>query len=38
MGPGEARIAVNIVINYEEGSEVHMGADGRNEAALGEIP
>ncbi len=36
--PGEARIAINIVINYEEGSEVHMAADGRNEAALGEIP
>ena len=36
--PGEARIAINIVINYEEGSEVHMAADSRNEGALGEIP
>ena len=36
--PNEARIAINLVINYEEGSEVHMAADGRNEAALGEIP
>jgi hypothetical protein len=36
--PGEARVAINIVINFEEGSEVHMAADGRNEGGLGEIP
>lgn len=35
--PGEARVAVNLVINYEEGSEVQMGADGRNESILGEM-
>jgi peptidoglycan/xylan/chitin deacetylase (PgdA/CDA1 family) len=35
--PEQARIAVNFVINYEEGSEVQMGADGRNEAILGEM-
>jgi allantoinase len=35
--PGEARVAINFVINNEEGSEVHMAADGRNEAALGEL-
>lgn len=35
--PNEARVAINLVINYEEGSEVHMAADGRNEAALGEL-
>lgn len=29
--PDEARVAVNLVINYEEGSEVQMSADGRNE-------
>jgi len=36
--PGEARVAINIVINFEEGSEVHRAADGRNEGGLGEIP
>lgn len=36
--PNQARVAVNLVINYEEGSEVHLAADGRNEGALGEIP
>lgn len=35
--PDEARVAVNFVINYEEGSEVQMGADGRNESILGEM-
>lgn len=35
--PGGARVAVNLVINYEEGSEVQMGADGRNESILGEM-
>jgi peptidoglycan/xylan/chitin deacetylase (PgdA/CDA1 family) len=35
--PGEARVAVNFVINYEEGSEVQMSADGRNEELLGEM-
>lgn len=35
--PDEARVAVNIVINYEEGSEVHMAADRRNETILGEM-
>jgi allantoinase len=36
--PNEARIAVNFIINYEEGSEISMAVDGHNEAALGEIP
>ena len=35
--PGEARVAVNFVINYEEGSEVQTSADGRNEEILGEM-
>ena len=35
--PNDARLAVNIIINYEESSEVHLAADGRNEAALGEL-
>ena len=35
--PDDARIAVSFVINYEEASEVHMGADGRNEQILGEL-
>jgi len=35
--PGDARVAVSFVINYEEGSEVQMGADGRNESILGEM-
>lgn len=35
--PDEARVAVNFVINYEEGSEVQMAADGRNETILSEM-
>jgi peptidoglycan/xylan/chitin deacetylase (PgdA/CDA1 family) len=35
--PDGARVAVNLVINYEEGSEVQMSADGRNERILGEM-
>ena len=35
--PDGARVAVNFVINYEEGSEVQMSADGRNETILGEM-
>ncbi len=35
--PNEARVAVNIVINFEESSEVHMSADGANEAGLAEL-
>ena len=35
--PNDARVAVNFVINYEEGSEVQMSADGRNETILGEL-
>jgi len=34
--PGEARIAVNFVMNYEEGSEYNVDDDGRSEAALTE--
>ena len=36
--PDGARVAVNFVIDMEEGSEVQMSADGRNEAILGEFP
>ena len=36
--PDDARVAVNFVINMEEGSEVQMSADGRNETILGELP
>ena len=36
--PDGARVAVNFVINMEEGSEVQMAADGRNETILGELP
>ena len=36
--PDDARVAVNFVIDMEEGSEVQMSADGRNEAILGEFP
>ena len=36
--PDEARVALNFVINMEEGSEVQMSADGRNETILGELP
>lgn len=37
--PGDARVALNFVINYEEGSESsHPAGDGRNEAGLAEIP
>ena len=35
--PDDARVAVNLVINYEEGSEVQMSADQRNESILGEM-
>jgi peptidoglycan/xylan/chitin deacetylase (PgdA/CDA1 family) len=35
--PDDARVAVNLVVNYEEGSEVQMSADGRNESILGEM-
>jgi putative urate catabolism protein len=35
--PGEARIAVNFVINYEEGSEYNVGDDGVSEATLTEV-
>ena len=34
--PGEARIAVNFVINYEEGSEYNVHDDGFSEATLTE--
>src|SRR5438477_11235088 len=34
--PGEARIAVNFVINYEEGSEYNVYDDGFSEAILTE--
>src|SRR5262245_521612 len=34
--PGEARIAVNFVMNYEEGSEYNVGDDGFSEATLTE--
>jgi allantoinase len=37
--PGGARVAVNIVVNYEEGSECTvLGGDGRNEIGLAESP
>ena len=38
--PNGARVAVSIVLNWEEGSEVSkvVEGDGRSEAALGEIP
>ena len=37
--PGNARIAINMVLNYEEGSEYTMGdGDGRNELGLAEVP
>ncbi len=36
--PADTGVAVNIVINYEEGSEVDMARDGRNESGLGEVP
>ena len=36
--PGGARIAVNFVLNYEEGSEYSIGdGDGRSETALTEV-
>ena len=36
--PGGARLAVNFVLNYEEGSEYSMGdGDGRSDAALTEV-
>ena len=36
--PDDARVAVNLVVNMEEGSEVQMPVDGRNESILGEMP
>ena len=33
-GPGEARIAVNFVMNYEEGSEYNAHDDGFSEATF----
>lgn len=37
--PGNARIAVNMVLNYEEGSEYTIGdGDGRTEIGLAEAP
>ncbi len=37
--PGGARIALQIVLNYEEGSEYSIGdGDGRSEAAGGDLP
>ena len=37
--PGGARIAVNMVLNYEEGSEYTIGdGDGRTEIGLAEVP
>ena len=35
--PGEARLAVNFVINYEEGSEYNVHDDGFSEATLTEM-
>src|SRR5262245_27640441 len=35
--PGEARVAVNFVMNYEEGSELNVGDDGVSEATLTEV-
>ena len=35
--PDGARIAVSLIVNYEEGSEVHMSADNANEARLAEL-
>jgi allantoinase len=36
--PGDARLALNIVLNYEEGSEFSMHDDGFSEATLTEVP
>jgi len=36
--PGGARVALNIVLNYEEGSEFSMHDDGVSEATLTEVP
>ena len=37
--PGNARVAINMVLNYEEGSEYTIGdGDGRNELGLAEVP
>ena len=36
--PGGARVAVNVVLNYEEGSEYSFGdGDGRSDTALTEV-
>jgi allantoinase len=36
--PGNARIALNIVMNYEEGSEYQFNTDGESEKVLSEVP
>jgi hypothetical protein len=36
--PGEARIAVNFVMNYEEGSEYNTHDDGFSEATAASSP
>jgi allantoinase len=36
--PGGARVALNIVLNYEEGSEYSVHDDGVSEATLTEVP
>src|SRR5271156_4974215 len=36
--PGEARLALNIVMNYEEGSEYQFLVDGESEKVLSEVP
>ena len=37
--PGGARVAINMVLNYEEGSEYTIGdGDGRTEVGLAEVP
>lgn len=36
--PGDARIALNIVMNYEEGSEYEFQTDGESETVLSEVP
>ena len=34
---GQARLALNIVVNYEEGSEASFDGDGRSELGLTEV-
>ena len=36
--PGDARIALNIVMNYEEGSEYQFEVDGESEKVLWRFP